>query len=377
MSRGVVWAGCGQRRETAADNQGKNPRGEEGLFPATYISEESAADPPAVADEAGHKVSTSPVDPIDTAVPASATVPAPDFSAPAPPVVEPSPVPALSALSLSTSQPHSDTATHGVPAVQPAKPLEIPTPPSPKNVESNPETIDQQRGLLDTAVAAAGTAAAAAGSVMGRTLGEIQDAIEQIAKPESEDERDGELGINSDARARLAAQAKKANEQRDKHISGGVAGLVYSDESDDEDDEVRSGGRNSFGVLANGLGNGNGVGAGYGNGNGHGQANGRAFNLDSPTEPLDPSRSFAAEGRRTSGLSGGARTPKDVSVDSSLQPALPLPATPPVLSNIGTGAGVSGKDVTSWNVEEVVAWVESKGFEDVICDKFRGELTHT
>jgi len=350
-------------RESVADEQGKNPRGEEGLFPATYITEDVSVDSPAKTDDDGHQASTSSAA-VDTAA-SSATIPPVDFSAPAPPIAEPSAVPATAALASTTSQPHGEIATDDVPAVQPAQPLEIPTPPSPKNVESNPETIDHQRGLLDSAVAAAGTAAAAAGTVMGRTLGEIQDAIEQIAKPESEDERDEELGINSDARARLAAQAKKANEQRDKHISGGVAGLVYSDESDDEEDDVRSGGRNSFGVLTNG----DGRGAGYGNG----YVNGRALSLDSPTEPLDPSRSYAAEGRRTSGLSGGVRTPKDVGVDTSLQPALPLPVTPPVLAKIGTGAGVSEKDVTTWSIDEVVAWVESKGFEDAICAKFRGE----
>lgn len=73
---------------------------------------------------------------------------------------------------------------------------------------------------------------------MGKTIGEIQDAIESISKPESDDEQ--ELGIGTDARARLAAQAQMANEKKNKRTSDGVNGLVYSDESDDDEDHRQS-----------------------------------------------------------------------------------------------------------------------------------------
>lgn len=55
-----------------------------------------------------------------------------------------------------------------------------------------------------------------------------------------DDDDEEELGIGQDARARLAQQAKLANEHRElNRASGGVEGLVYSDESDDEDDVRR------------------------------------------------------------------------------------------------------------------------------------------
>lgn len=79
-------------------------------------------------------------------------------------------------------------------------------------------------------------------TVMGPTLDSIQQAIESIAKPEvtPQVERNGEpdhdeLGIGQTTRAKLAEQAKIANEQKERQrASGGVAGLVYSDESDDD-----------------------------------------------------------------------------------------------------------------------------------------------
>lgn len=64
----------------------------------------------------------------------------------------------------------------------------------------------------------------------------------------SDDEEEEELGIGQDARARLAQQAKLANEHRElNRASGGVEGLVYSDESDDEDDVRRRSARASQG----------------------------------------------------------------------------------------------------------------------------------
>lgn len=91
---------------------------------------------------------------------------------------------------------------------------------------------------------------------MGSTIGEVQEAIDTIATPkgvqlkdpqakaaaaiaekdEDDDEADGPIGIASDTRARLAEQAKLANEERDRQReSGPVADLIYSDESDDDE----------------------------------------------------------------------------------------------------------------------------------------------
>ena len=184
---------------------------------------------------------------------------------------------------------------------------------------------------------------------MGLTLHEIQDVIEQIAKPaESDDE---ELGIDTNARARLAAQAKLANENRDKHTSGGVSGLVYSDESDSEEDDQR----NSFGVF----------GASGGVPNGFSTINGNGTKSSS----VDPGYSMGGTAplgnRRVSNTS--LRTPLGSS--PSLQPAFALPGTSATRS-----VGVSSEPPIEWSVEEVVAWVESKAFDEAICEKFRGEF---
>lgn len=139
--------------------------------------------------------------------------------------------------------------------------------------------------------------------MIGKTIGEIEHAIESIAKPNEES-----LGIGSDTRARLAAQAQLANEERDMHrISGGVAGLVYSDESEDEEEEKRRSLRN--GKAPNTL--------------------------------------------------------------SSLQPAPTMPSTPPLetaqrshpLSSSQSSAAPSGP-ASTWGVDEVVQWAKSKGFEE-------------
>lgn len=150
---------------------------------------------------------------------------------------------------------------------------------------------------------------------MGKTIGEIENAIESMTtsdpapKHESEDEQ--ELGIGSNARARLAAQAQLANEERDKNrVSGGVAGLVYSDESDDEEEE-----RN----IKNDL----------------------------------------------------SKSPMTL---SALQPAPLMPATPPLdklpagekpvaTLSVRDGSTPTGP-VSAWGVDEVVQWARSKGFEE-------------
>ena len=313
------------------------------MFPATYITqggaaEEVEAEPakdldtksirserrssPSIHEPASEIPApiVSPVPAIPSPIPtpplvvASAPVPVQHISpvvvpAASPPIQPVSPVP--SAPSTLATAPTS-APTSGPRVFSPPN-AELSLPPSPKNVASNPDTIDGPKGLLDTAADAATAVAMGAGTVLNRTLGEIQDAIEQIAKPESDDEN---VGIDTNARARLAAQAKLANEQRD----GGVSGLVYSDESDSEDEDQQ---RRSFGAF--GM---------------NGAANGK---------PVTSNRSIAP--------------------DSTLQPAFALPLTP--------RADVSSKPPVEWSVEEVVAWVASKAFDEEICEKFRGTLVRS
>jgi len=159
---------------------------------------------------------------------------------------------------------------------------------------------------------------------MGKTIGEIQDAIESITKPESDDER--ELGIGMDTRARLAAQAKLANEQREKtqRTNGGVTGLVYSDESDDEQEDHRQSLVQSL-TSTNGL------------------------------EPAAPPVMAPLP-------------PTTTNHERSLEPALPLPATPPLGQS-----EISGKPPVSWSLNDVVDWAKGKGFDESVCQRFRGE----
>ena len=173
---------------------------------------------------------------------------------------------------------------------------------------------------------------------MDDTIDKIQDAIESVSHPPSEDEQE-DFGIGSDARARLAAQAKLANDQRDlQRISGGVAGLVYSDESEDEDEEA----------LRSPI------------------RHGRKSVDDSGKQP-----SHAQVGQILSmPPSSSIRSASDV--EGNLQPSLPVSSTPPLF--VAQPMGSSGAGVNTWGIEQVVAWAESKGFEDSICAKFRGKL---
>lgn len=251
--------------------QGRNQKGEEGLFPATYISEE-----------------------------------------------------------LENREPVSDSGTGPSPAAASAPPLAEPaspsTPPSPRGSRPStelrrsssagvaPDQVQPGSGVVATAAAGLGAAAVGVTTVMGKTIGEIEHAIEKIALPDTKaDSDEEELGIGSNARARLAAQAQLANEQRDKNrASGGVAGLVYSDESEDEEEERRRSVRNGSG----------------------------------PAKPNN--------------------------IQSTLQPALALPGTPPLDKpptieksrlSIGSASTPNGQAVT-WSVDEVVQWAKSKGFEE-------------
>lgn len=146
---------------------------------------------------------------------------------------------------------------------------------------------------------------------LGTTIGEIDQVIETIGQPAApEDDRD-QLGIDQSARARLAAQSRLENEQRDrKRISDGITGLVYSDESDDEEVERRK----SQGPLTK--------------------------------EPT----------------ANGLQPPL------SLSSIAPLGSAPPLSSSSAS----AGSTPATWTVEEVFAWAVSKGFEDTICQKFKG-----
>ena len=209
--------------------------------------------------------------------------------------------------------------------------------------------------LLDMAsVAATGVS-----NVMGKTINEVQQAIESIGqddtrKVESDHEDHDELGIGSVTRAKLAEQSKLANEQRDKRTSMGDTGLVYSDESGDEEEvPYPSNDRN------------------LSNGNGNGTINGGSI-LGASAIPLPTSPGFT---------SGDAPAPLRLSpapgadLADRLGPALSLPSTPPL--PLDRNASVSEKLASSWTVDEVVSWAIAKGFDDSICQKFRGELDLT
>jgi hypothetical protein len=205
----------------------------------------------------------------------------------------------------------------------------VPLPPSPKGGSA---------GILPAVAAGAGAAAVGATTVMGKTIGEIQNAIESIAKPGESDDEHEQLGIGQDTRARLAEQAKIANEQRDRNRgSGGVAGLVYSDESEDEEDDVRRT------PKVRSLTNGNGY-----------------------HEPKPEAATAAAVGSVIPPVS-----PAPVDAPQS-QPALPLPSTPPLGGSRPT-SGIPAKPATQWSVDEVVDWAKAKGFDEGVWSKFRGE----
>lgn len=253
-------------------------------------------------------------------------------------------------------------------------PAEPSLPPSPKAVAKNEEQLEglpstkgsypaplesphgtTSEGVFEnvatTAVATAGAVATSVGNVMGKTIGDIQNAIESYTKPESDDER--ELGINQDTRARLAEQSKIANAQRENRASGAVAGLVYSDESDDEDEEHRK----SLSSDIKGLNLGS---------NGDGVHHPPVFISAAPAQIINPSPSAKGTALEPLQLSDKAVT------SGALQPSLPLPSTPPIghSENLMSPTGPP----ISWTVTEVVQWAKSKGFDESITDKFIGKL---
>jgi hypothetical protein len=210
--------------------------------------------------------------------------------------------------------------------------------------------------MLDIASSTAAAAATGVANVMGRTINEVQQAIENISQDKESDDEDS-LGINQGTRAKLAEQAKLANEQRDKQrTSMGVTGLVYSDESGDEGEDESS---PYLGGMANG------------NGNGSGDRNGTsqiptmaATAIPPPTSP-GPA---VGMGQPPAPLRLSPADTPDLA--DRLGPALSLPSTPPLDKN----ATVPAKPPSTWNVDDVVSWAIAKGFDDSICQKFRGKL---
>jgi hypothetical protein len=202
----------------------------------------------------------------------------------------------------------------------------------------------------------AAVAATGVTNVMGKTINEVQQAIESIGKDEprkEESDREVEdedsLGIGSGTRAKLAEQSKLANEQRDQRTSMGVTGLVYSDESGDEEDTPYPTNERSLGSNGNGSINGNGSAASV---------------IPAPT-----STGFAAGEAPAPLRLSPAPAPAGIDLADRLGPALSLPSTPPLDKN----ATISDKPASSWSVDEVVSWAIAKGFDDSICQKFRGK----
>ena len=207
----------------------------------------------------------------------------------------------------------------------------------------------------------ASVAATGVTNVMGKTINEVQQAIENIGKDEptkEESSRDRDvdvededsLGIASGTRAKLAEQSKLANEQRDKRTSMGDTGLVYSDESGDEEDVPYPTNERSLSSNGNGSINGNGS---------------VASAIPAPTSTGFASGDAPAPLRLSP---APAPAPAGIDLADRLGPALSLPSTPPLERN----ATISEKPASSWSVDEVVSWAIAKGFDDSICQKFRG-----
>ena len=306
--------------------KGRNTKGEEGLFPATYISET-----PSTPDALGDHSSLTPPNHASLEPSSPKGSPLNDLAAP-----------------IATSQnfsPKGDASDRVLPRSGPPTSGFSPQSGTSERFQNHSEHFDDNRfqdntespragasdSFFQTAAATVGAAATGVTNVMGKTIGEIQDAIESITKPESDDEQ--ELGIGSNTRARLAEQAKLANEQRAKgqRTSGGVTDLIYSDESDEEEEDPRQ----ILGARVDGTEKPN--------------TNGHAVSPPALTTSPDVSS-------------------RDIH-ERSLEPALPLPATPP----LGQAAHPA-KPPLSWTVNDVVDWAKLKGFDDTVCQRFRGEL---
>lgn len=239
---------------------------------------------------------------------------------------------------------------------------------------------------------------------MNRTIGDIQDAIESYARPESDDEHEhAELGIGQDARAKLVEQARLANEKRERDETG----FVYSDESEDEEEDFGKGlplvtkSRTSIVSIGTESQDVNGF---------HDEP---VETLPAEPKTIEPAlipAPIVATSTAAATVPGPAATPKPepeltplvpTSSDQrepsvgTLQPAF-IPATPPLVqtpttlgaitptplaqnaaappsSTSNRSSSIPAKPPTSWTVDDVVSWAQAKGFDDNICDKFRGK----
>lgn len=241
---------------------------------------------------------------------------------------------------------------------------------------------------------------------MNRTIGDIQDAIESYARPESDDEHEhehAELGIGQDARAKLVEQARLANEKRERDETG----FVYSDESEDEEEDFGKGlplvtkSRTSIASIGTESQDVNGF---------HDEP---VETLPAEPKAIEPAlipAPIVATSTAAATVATPAATPKPepeltplvpTSSDQrepsvgTLQPAF-IPATPPLVqtpttlgattptplaqnaaappsSTSNRSSSIPAKPPTSWTVDDVVSWAQAKGFDDSICDKFRGK----
>ncbi|WVQ71946.1 hypothetical protein IAR50_001488 [Cryptococcus sp. DSM 104548] len=387
--------------------RGRNNKGEEGLFPATYISQDLPSPPEADAapetedvpakEEPGYLVNGA-----TNGTAASSDAPTPALPAPA----------TASTNALTATAPGAYPSDSHLDAPKVSPPSE-----SPRGTSTTDGPIlDSAPTAVGTAAGVAGAAAASVGTVMNRTIGDIQDAIESIAAPAESDDGDdhSELGIGQDARAKLVEQARLANEQRERDDGG----FIYSDESEDEEDEyirrrsvpLATKSRTSLGTADSPI------------------ANGPAATLqkEGQKEPVvrapSPVKASAAEvpfptsapvPRATPSPSNhiiapvptqdaipqaaepdsskSAVTPK-LETPGTLEPAF-FPSTPPLSqtpvpqsqvqspangigglasSHISNKSGsIPAKPPTTWTVEDVVAWAQAKGFDEGIVDKFR------
>lgn len=384
-------------RSPAHHPQGRNTKGEEGLFPATYIAE---ATQPAVDQDLDAKDAASDVNAVNGD--------------------EPAPPAAIATPGDGALLGKGDDPT---PGGWPADNLAVPAISLPDQSPKGTTTVDAQGGILESAMAATGVGAAAAnvGNVMHRTIGDIQDAIESYARPESDDEHEQEeLGIGQDARAKLVEQARLANEKRERDETG----FVYSDESEDEEEDIGKSlplvtkSRTSIGTDSQAI-------------NGFhdnvkeemAPAESKPIETERETEPaLIPAPVVASSTAAATAAAAATDAPSTPSLEpkpeltplvpssseqrepsvGTLQPAF-IPATPPLVqtppavappavappaaaattptpsaqapsSASNRSPSIPPKPVTTWTVDDVASWAQAKGFDEGICDKFRGKF---
>ncbi|WVO14385.1 hypothetical protein L204_102018 [Cryptococcus depauperatus] len=323
--------------------RGRNVRGEEGLFPATYISE---LPPSPLEPKTGHNKSVG--DKTGTVGTANATA-------------------SLTPSSMDETKDFiKEASVDGLSLVAPGESTQYAV-----GVDS-----------ADTAVTKSSDS-----NGINRTIGDIQDAIESIAaRPESDDEQ--ELGIGQDARAKLVEQARLANEQREKDQGG----FVYSDESEDDDEDFK---RENLSLPTRGKITGSPVANGFVVVNQAPKASNRVIKESDPVASLAvpvtaPSNATDAAIHLSADASGShsVATPQEPfppqnDAPGSLGPAF-FPNTPPLPQSNSQPAQPTAPSLTSnrssdnsakppstWNVDDVISWLRAKGFEESIRDKFK------